>query len=167
MSPRHAIMFTLATLFFACAPTIARAQVRFGTPVGTDQGSKAPDAVEFGLTPPTREQLFRVQSEPSLKERFRRALPNVKNVEFPKEAAKLPDVPATESAPFPELATAPIGSPVCYRPLYFEDQWTDRYGNYVPCVQPLISAGRFYADVLLLPCRMALTPPWTFECDNR
>jgi hypothetical protein len=129
------------------------------------QGPKEPVRDEFGLKPPTRDELFRVQSEQSLKERLRQELPKVKKVDFPKEAS-LPEVPG-ENAPFPERFVSPIAGQVCYRPLYFEDKRTERFGKYVPCMQPLLSAGRFYGDVAILPCRLLLTPPWTFECDNR
>ena len=139
-------------------PTLAHAQAAFGKPAV----ALPPD--EFGLTPPTREQLFRVQSEEGLKERLRQELPQVKKVDFPREA---PAVLFTELAPFPEKMVSSIASQVCYRPLYFEVKRTERSGEYVPYVQPLLSAGRFYGDVLLFPFRLCLTPPWTFECDNR
>lgn len=130
-------------------------------------GFKEPRIDEFGLTPPTRDQLFRVQSEQALKERFRQELPKLKKVDFPTDAAPLPEVPGSDLAPFAEKSISPIANQVCYRPLYFEDKRTERFGQYVPCVQPLVSAGRFYGSVLFLPCRLWNSPPWTFECDNR
>jgi hypothetical protein len=155
-------------------------QASFERPGGADkvlvpQNAQAPRSQapkettpdEFGLTPPTRDQLFRVQSEQTLRERLRQGMPKVKKVEFPQEASPLPVVPNADLPPFPGQMIAPIASQVCYRPLYFEDKRTERFGQYVPCVQPLVSAGRFYVDVLILPCRLLLTPPWTFECDTR
>lgn len=152
-----------ATLICAGAPAWAQAQGTFGAPFVVDEGGKEPD--DFGLTAPTKAQLFRVQSELELKQRLRQELPKVKMVDFPRDTP-LPKT-ALEAAPLLNRVVAPAGGQVCYRPLYFEDKPTERFGQYVPCVQPLLSAERFYRDFLLLPCRMWLTPPWTFECDNR
>jgi len=160
MLSRRAAVFSWATLVVLAGLTPAQAQVAFGKPVVTV-------ADEFGLAPPTRAQLFRVQSEQALKERFRQEMPKVKNVDFPKDVPPLPEVRGSENAPFPEQTISPIAGQVCYRPLYFEDKRTERFGQYVPYVQPLLSAERFYRDVLLLPCRLVMTPPWSFECDNR
>ncbi len=157
-SSRAALL--LATVVFLGGPSLVHAQATFGKPVGVD----GPD--EIGLTPPTRDDLFRVQSEQSLKERLREALPKVKKVDFP-EDAPLPKSTGVEVAHALDLFAIPISSPVCYRPLYFEDKRTERFGQYVPCVQPFLSAGRFYRDVVILPCRLLLTPPWTYQCDNR
>ncbi len=164
---------------------MAQAQARFGKPFLVDgvsisqeeafisqkptlvlpEDAKKSILDEFGLAPPTRDQLFRVESETSLKERLRRELPRVKNVEFPGEAARLPEV--SDAGPFPEQFISPVASQVCYRPLYFENKRTERFGQYVPCVQPFLSAGLFYRDVVILPFRLLVTPPWTFVCDNR
>ncbi len=135
----------------------AQALVTFGKP------SAVSGADEFGL--PTPEQLFLVQSEHALQQRLRQELSNVKQVDFPTDAP-LPEV-SREFTPYPEQIVSPIVDPVCYRPLYFEAKRTERFGKYVPCVQPLLSAGRFYGDVVILPCRLLWTPPWTYECDNR
>ena len=159
MMSLRTMVFIVATLGFLGGPSFVNAQATFGKPVAVD----GPD--EFGLKPPSRDELFRVQSEQSLKERLRQGLPQVKKVDFPKEAS-YPEMPG-DIAPFPEQTVAPIAGQVCYRPLYFEVKRTERFGQYVPCVQPLLSAGRFYGDVIILPGRLLLTPPWTFECDNR
>jgi hypothetical protein len=129
------------------------------------QEPKQKDDDEFGLTLPTRDQLFRLHSEQSFLERLRKELPKVKNVEFPKDVPFVPEVEKPIS--FPLQTITPVFSQVCYRPLYFEDKKTERFGKYVPCVQPLVSTSRFYVDVIMLPCRLWLKPPWVFECDNR
>ena len=166
MSARRDAVFILAMLVFLVGQTLAHAQGKFGKPVAVDQGPKPPD--EFGLLPPTPEQLFRVQSEQAMKKRLRQDLPQVKNVDFPKEGPPLPAGSDPDLTMFPaHVFVSPNAGQVCYRPLYFEDAGTDRFGDYVPCLQPLISAKRFYMDLLSLPCRMWLAPPWTFECDNR
>ena len=122
---------------------------------------------EFGLTPPTPAQLFCVQSEESLKDRLRQELPNIKNIAFPAGSTRPVASAATGSEPFPQQTIAPVSCQVCYRPLYLEDKATERFGSYVPCVQPLLSAGRFYCAAVMLPYRLWQAPPWTFECDNR
>lgn len=120
---------------------------------------------EYGLRLPARDHLFRLESEEAFRARLRQELPNVKNVQFPK------DVPfASEPAKvevFPRQVVGPTVQPICYRPLYFEQKRPERFGQYVPYVQPLLSASRFYLDALLLPGRILIAPPWTFECDNR
>jgi hypothetical protein len=126
---------------------------------------KQKDDDEFGLKLPTREHLFRLQSEQNFLERLRKELPKVKNVEFPKDVPFVPEL--EKPVPFPLQTIAPVFSQVCYRPLYFEDKRAERFGEYVPCVQPLVSTSRFYVGVITLPHRLWLKPPWDFECDNR
>jgi hypothetical protein len=117
-----------------------------------------------GLAPPSPKHLFRLSSEQAFLDRLRQDLPNVKNVTFPKHSAFQAEV---DRLSFPGQAISPVFSQVCYRPLYFEDKQTERFGRYIPCVQPLVSASKFYVGVLLLPCRMCIKPPWIYECDNR
>ena len=49
---------------------------------------------------------------------------------------------------------------LCHRPLYFEETNAERYG-YTPSyfLQPLISAGRFFATIPALPYKMAVDRP--------
>jgi len=129
------------------------------------QKTKPKDDDEFGLKLPKHDRLFRLESEPVFLERLRKELPNVKNVEFPKDVPMAPEV--QKAASFPPQTITPVWDQVCYRPLYFEDKKVERFGDYTPCVQPLLSASKFYFGVVLLPCRMVLQPPWQFECDNR
>jgi hypothetical protein len=131
------------------------------------QEIKKKDDDEFGLKLPTREQLFRLQSEQAFLERLRKELPEAKNVQFPKDVPFVPEVPQEKLVPFPRQSVAPVSGQVCYRPLYFEDKKTERFGEYVPCLQPLVSTTRFYVGVLMLPWRLYVKPPWVFECDNR
>jgi hypothetical protein len=175
----HPTKLILATLLILGGQTCTYAQ--FGKAIPADEtriplmpqaiGPKdaAPQDVkdEFGLAPPTSAQVFSANSEQTVKEQLRRDLPNVKNVDFPKDAALPPDVPGTGLPPFPVQIANPVVNQVCYRPLYFEDKHTERFGYYVPYAQPLISTGIFYGDVLILPYRMWTAPPWTFQCDNR
>lgn len=155
--------FAGVALVFAAAGLRAQTPtVRFLPPVASDS---QPAVDEFGLGYPTADRLFRLESEQAFRDRLAQELPKVKNVRFPM------DVPliswARPAEPFPEMRVAPVIFPICYRPLYFEDKRTGRFGQYVPYLQPVISLSRFYADVLLLPIHVVTTPPWTFECDNR
>ncbi|QGJ69353.1 Hypothetical protein PBC10988_10270 [Planctomycetales bacterium 10988] len=50
-----------------------------------------------------------------------------------------------------------------HQPLYFEDAPLERYGQTIsPFLQPVISGARFFAQVPMLPYKMALDPP--HEC---
>ena len=157
MFSRRAAPLLLSAMVFLGGQNGAQAQASFEKPAAVD---------EFGLMPPTPDQLFRLQSEQALKERLRQELLNVKKVDFPGEGTPLRAITGTDAVPFPDLVIAPVAGQVCYRPLYFENKWTERFGYYVPCVQPLLSAGLFYGNVLLLPYHWCKAPPWTFQCDN-
>lgn len=51
-----------------------------------------------------------------------------------------------------------------YYPLYFEDVGLERYGHTrKPWLQPLVSTGRFFGQVVGLPYQMALHPPKSRE----
>lgn len=62
-----------------------------------------------------------------------------------------------EWAPMSAFYVAPIN---WHLPVYFDDVAAERYGNHFGILQPFVSAGKFYADYLLLPYRVWLTPPW-------
>ena len=51
---------------------------------------------------------------------------------------------------------------LCRGPLYFEETSLERYGHQVPVVQPVVTAGHFYATLPTLPYRMGAQYPW--EC---
>lgn len=51
---------------------------------------------------------------------------------------------------------------LCHRPLYFEDENLERYGQSFGVLQPAVSAGRFYGRALALPYLMGAYPP--HEC---
>lgn len=89
---------------------------------------------------------------------------------------------ATKATPgrMPEECAAPHGGPfeprtweettfmwkasgLCHKPLYFEDVELERYGHsWGPVVQPVISGGKFFATVPVLPYKMGVEAPW--EC---
>ena len=156
----------------AQTPIASRDACRFLTPavalnpssVPMQENKKVKAADDYGMALPTPAELFRVQSEGAFLDRLRQEMPNVKKVEFPRDVPFLPEADPTKSVGYSALTIRPVSGQVCYRPLYFEDRRTERLGGYIPCVQPLVSASRFYCGVLLLPIRMCVTPPWTYEC---
>jgi hypothetical protein len=53
---------------------------------------------------------------------------------------------------------------VCYGRLYFDQINAERYGWDLGIFQPVISAGIFWADVIILPYKMGTEPCRKFEC---
>lgn len=51
-------------------------------------------------------------------------------------------------------------SALCHKPLYFEDVPLERYGHsWGPVLQPLVSAGKFFLTLPILPYEMGIEPP--------
>ena len=51
-------------------------------------------------------------------------------------------------------------SGLCHKPLYFEDEQLERYGHSCgPLLQPLVSTGKFFLTLPILPYEMGLYPP--------
>jgi hypothetical protein len=51
-------------------------------------------------------------------------------------------------------------SSLCHKPLYFEDEPLERYGHACgPLLEPLVSTGKFFLTLPLLPYEMGLYPP--------
>lgn len=48
---------------------------------------------------------------------------------------------------------------LCHRPLYFEDVNLERHGHSFGVVQPAVSAGRAFGQLLALPYQMTVHPP--------
>jgi hypothetical protein len=54
-------------------------------------------------------------------------------------------------------------SALCHKPLYFEDEQTERYGHsFTPCFGPFIAGAHFFTRVPILPYCMGVEPP--HEC---
>jgi hypothetical protein len=149
------------------SPASSEAAVKSADVAGTAAAQSAADtpalATEIQLEAPRPDQLFRPESEATFRERMR-AEANQKHAtaEFPKDAEV---VPAGSSRLLPPRTATYIPYIVCYRPLYFEDKNTERYGWHLPLLQPLVSTGKFYVDTLLLPYNMGVQPPWACECN--
>jgi len=128
---------------------------------------KARPQYELEMEMPTPEQLFRTESETTFRERIRREgqRRNIK-VRFPADTLPTALVPLPRFRHWPSRSAEYVPSVVCYRPLYFEDKNSERYGWHVPLMQPLISTGKFYFQALLLPYHLAVQPPWACHCNS-
>lgn len=121
----------------------------------------------FKLETPPPKKLFRLQGESAFLDAARRDLRDVtKTTEVPQDAkgASPPRPPAPTAMPPQQGFFAP--HVVCHLPLYFEQRRPERDAKYVPPVQPVISAGRFYADVVLLPIKAVVQLPWRLQCNT-
>lgn len=123
-----------------------------------------PDASQaIEVKPPSSDQLFRLESESSLRQRLvneaRRA--NAPIPVFPPEPP--PGTPYAGRV-FPDSVTFAEPGNVCYGRLYFEQTNFERYGWDLTVVQPLVSLGIFYFDVATLPLKLATAPCRCYEC---
>jgi hypothetical protein len=120
---------------------------------------------QIQLEPPGPERLFRLESEQTLQERMRqeaRQRPTLERINFPEEPVL--STQAYAARPFPPAQELVEPNYVCYRRLYFEDKNSERYGWDLGFIQPFVSAGIFYWDVVTLPYHMGTDPCRKFEC---
>jgi hypothetical protein len=124
-------------------------------------------AQENGAMPrqPTADELFRVESEYALRQRMIAEARAEK-----RETPIFPPAPAVQ-APFPGRFFAPNvahaeASYVCYGRLLFEQINAERYGWDLGPIHPLLSMGKFYLDVAMLPYNLATAPCRCYECSN-
>lgn len=118
---------------------------------------------EARFEPPTREELFRLESESSYLQRLklqRRAARRVEH-EIPEERHITGKFPVRSFLPTQAIA---FPAYVVHHPLYFQQLNAERSGWELGVFQPLISMGQFYGDVALLPYKAAANPPWM--CDS-
>jgi hypothetical protein len=112
------------------------------------------------LEPPGPERLFRLQSEARLKEQMRqesRHLGGVERIIFPEEALVSTDKNPPRRV-WPDMQEIAEPNYVCYGRLYFEQRNAERYGWELGILQPFISAGTFFTDVVLLPYHIGTEP---------
>lgn len=117
---------------------------------------------EARFEPPTRDELFRLESESSYLQRLklqRRAARKLEP-EIPEERHITGVLPVRSFLP---MQATLFPAYVVYHPLYFQQINAERYGWELGVFQPLISMGQFYGDVALLPYKAATTPPWLCE----
>ena len=88
--------------------------------------------------------------------------------DLPTDCSKYYDVPVIYSpldlhpATHMGLLRCWPGAQFCHCPIYLEDRCLERCGVSHGCLQPTISAFRFFGGVLLLPLEMCRTPPCSY-----
>jgi len=124
---------------------------------------------QIQLEPPGLERLqMSLQSEENLKERIRqenRQRVPMERVIFPEEPILSREVYYGRGPIWPERQEVVIPNFLCYKRLLFEEKNSERYGWDLGILQPLISAGAFYADVVTLPYHLATDPCRCYECN--
>lgn len=117
------------------------------------------------LEPPGPKRLFRLDSEGALQERIRqeaRERPKPERVEFPEEPIVGQGTYVARAFPGRNLQVEPAY--VCYGRLLFEDKNSERYGWDLGFIQPVVSLGEFYWDVVALPYHVFTAPCRQYEC---
>jgi hypothetical protein len=74
-------------------------------------------------------------------------------------------LPEAMKRDFPPMVANYVARQTWHYPLYFEDISLERYGHHHGCFQPLVSYGKFMADLVLLPYNACLEPPCTVLYD--
>jgi hypothetical protein len=123
------------------------------------------------LEAPSPERVFRLESEASLYERMAREASEGKDplamrykIEFPHYPPSPP--PGILVRRWPSQAEVVEPAYVCYGRLYFEQINAERYGWDLGIIHPLVSAGKFFTDVALLPYHAGTDPLRCYECDT-
>jgi hypothetical protein len=117
------------------------------------------------LTPPTPELLFRLEPEKALRKRIRQeaaANPKLPRPEFPPEEGAVETTVTPRNWPWYTRLVEP--NFLCYGRLYFQQVPAERYGRDCGVMEPLVSAGIFYYDVLAVPLRAVCWPWRPYEC---
>lgn len=139
----------------------------FQQPMGQDgMGTDTSQEYRIQLEPPGKRQLYQLDSEFRLQERLRQEAeqrPRPERILFPDEPVL--------NDPYKGRCFAPstgIVEPfyVCYNPLLFEQRNSERWGWDLAMVQPLLSAGKFFGDVLLLPYKLGSMGRCPYECNT-
>jgi hypothetical protein len=125
---------------------------------------------QIQLEPPGPDRLFRREAEGRWQERLRqeaRQRPSapgagLERLVFPEEAVLSTERYVPRAMPPQKRLVEPAY--VCYRPLWFEEKNSERYGWDLGLIQPFVSVGHFYKDVLLLPYHVATGPFRQCEC---
>jgi hypothetical protein len=117
------------------------------------------------LEPPGTERLFRLESEARFQERLRQEAqtrPRPDRIEFPVEAPVSTETyTARHYAPMSEVVEPNY---TCYQRLYFEEKNSERYGWDLGFMQPFVSAGVFWWDLVTLPYNLGTEPCRKYEC---
>ncbi len=132
----------------------------------TLQGTYDREEFHIPLEMPSKERVFRVESEASLRERIRQEFQRRnERAQFPEEPT-LGDGREYAGRDWPLRVTKTVPGFLCYQPLYFEEKNAERYGWDAGIYQPFISTGKFYLDLVMLPYNMGVMCPWAHECNT-
>lgn len=124
----------------------------------------SPPAYVEPLEVPTAERLFRLESERALRERIRQEQRDQgARAHFPEDVAIAPPGVSYQGRAWPCFVSTIPASITAYHPLYFEDKNVERYGWDAGIFQPVLSAGKFYLDLALLPYNVGAQLPWSLE----
>jgi hypothetical protein len=144
----------------------------FQPPRGPDLRAKD-EGQEFRplVDPPGPERLFRLDSEAQVKERIRqenRRPGGVERMLFPEEpvVATEPYNPRERQQKFHPTTEVAEPNYVCYHRTFFDQLNAERYGWQLGVLQPAISLGTFYLDVILLPYHIGTDPCRHYECNS-
>jgi hypothetical protein len=130
-------------------------------------GEESLDYQQIQLEPPGPQRIFRLESEAALQERIRQEAkerPIPERVMFPEEPIVGRGPYVARAFPTRDMLAEPYY--VCYKRLYFEDLNTERYGWDLGFIQPFVSAGKFYADLAILPYKFWTNPLRCYECNS-
>jgi hypothetical protein len=133
-----------------------------GTP-----GAETAELSYIQLNPPGPERLFRLESDASLQERMRqeaRQRVPLERITFPEEAPLTTEPYRPRKFPLGMELVEPHY--VCYHRLLFEEVNSERYGWDLGFIQPVVSAGAFYKDFVLLPYHIGTRPCQCFDCSS-
>jgi hypothetical protein len=164
--------------FIPAAPSVPAgegATSPFTIPVQATVPGPRPDMVPIAdetheyhiqLEPPGTRRLFRLESQASLFERMRQEA----RQRTPMERIQFPDEPILSrerytGRNFPLHSEVVEAAYVCHRPLLFEEKNSERYGWDLGLLQPLVSVGAFYFDVVSLPYHVALYAGHCYDCN--
>lgn len=131
-------------------------------------GTPSDEAYSVQLEPPGNQRLFRLESERSLQERMRQEAlgrPQPERIDFPVE----PDI--GEGLTYAGRTWRPMQEVVeaaytCYGRLYFEERNAERFGWDLGPIQPFVSAGYFFFDLVALPYHMGTDPCRCYDCNS-
>jgi hypothetical protein len=144
-------------------------QVQPGMRQAGGQGLRGQEETEMyaiQLEVPSLERVTRRESERNLQERIRQEAknrPDIGRIDFPYEPPISTERYVARS--FPPMTCEVEPNYLCHRRLYFEDRNSERFGWDLGPIQPLVSSGIFFWDVLTLPYQLGTDPCRHYECN--
>jgi hypothetical protein len=123
------------------------------------------EEVQIQLEPPGPEAVFKRESERNFMERLRQISRQQKTTRY-----DFPDEPVLSTEKYAGRNFPPMNQLVepnylCYGRLLFEDKNSERYGWDLGFIQPFVSTGIFFWDMVALPYHSATAPCRCFECN--